>query len=175
MPYCAKHCGIFRRTQELGSCRAWYGMENGQKPGNGKKKWKSKWKTAPSWTGAKMVHFLGHFLPFLPLSSLGPFSISISICFFAFLAFESFACHASPAGSQTQEGLWRSRRRKIQSQQPFSLPESAQTLAGIGFALPENRVNDKMLSCKHLLGKLAKLEPPSCGQAGQGEARWQAL
>ena len=25
---------------------------------------------------------------------------------------------------------------------------------------------DKMLSCKHLLGKLAKLEPPSCGQAG---------
>ena len=39
----------------------------------------------------------------------------------------------------------------------------------------KNSKSDKMLSCKHLLGKLAKLEPPSCGQAGQGEARWQAL
>ena len=72
----------------------WHGMENGQKPEMEKKNWKSKWKTAPSWTGAqkwpkngKIMEnslkkpFFGPFflLPFLPLSSLGPFSISISI------------------------------------------------------------------------------------------------
>ena len=81
----------------IGILPGWYGMENGQKPEMGKKKWKSKWKTAPTWTGAKMAKkwpkngflrafsiifpFLGHFLPFLPPSRLGPFSISISILF----------------------------------------------------------------------------------------------
>ena len=85
------------------------------KAGNEKKKWKSKWKTAPSWTGAKWqknapkrenngktpskIHFLAIFLSFLPLSSSGPFSILISI-FFPFPAFGRFPCHTSPAGSQ---------------------------------------------------------------------------
>ena len=46
-----------------------------------------------------IFHFWAIFLPFLPLSSLGPFSISISI-FFPFRAFGRFPCHTSPAGSQ---------------------------------------------------------------------------
>ena len=39
----------------IGILPGWYGMENGQKPEMEKKKWKAKWKTAPSWTGAKMA------------------------------------------------------------------------------------------------------------------------
>ena len=69
-------------------------MENGPKQKNGKK------------NGQKIMEnslknpFLGHFFAiFLPLSSLGPFSISISI-FLPFPAFGRFPCHTSPAGSQ---------------------------------------------------------------------------
>ena len=38
----------------FGILPGWYGMENGQKP-EMEKKWKSKGKTAPSWTRAKMA------------------------------------------------------------------------------------------------------------------------
>ena len=106
---------IYDPSYNFGILRGWYGVENGQKP-EMEKKWKSKWKTAPSWTGAKMAKkwpkkrifeenslknplIWAIFLPFLPLSSLGPFSISISI-FFPFPAFGRFPCHTSPAGSQ---------------------------------------------------------------------------
>ena len=97
-------------ASKLGILPGWHGMKNGQKP-EMEKKWKSKWKTAPSWTGTKMAKkwpkngklpqksifwpFFCHFCP----SSLGPFSISISI-FFPFPVFGRFPCHASPAGSQ---------------------------------------------------------------------------
>ena len=79
---------------KVGIMPGWSGMENVQKPETEKnKKWKTKWKTAPSWNGEKMAkngflrefffhyffHFRAIFSPFLPLSSLGPFSISISI------------------------------------------------------------------------------------------------
>ena len=90
------------------------------KAGNGKKKkWKTKWKPAPSWTGATMkmaktneflrefsiiLPFLGHFLPLLPLSNLGPVSILISI-FFPFPAFSGFPCHTSPAWSLSSRWL----------------------------------------------------------------------
>ena len=72
------------------------------------KKWTSTWKTAPNKNGknwpknGKIMEnplnknpFLGHFLPFLPLSSLGPFRISIFI--FSISGFGRFPCHASPA------------------------------------------------------------------------------
>ena len=85
-----------------------------------KKKRKSKWKTAPSWTGAKMGKkwpkngkimenslknpFLGRFLPFLPLSSLGPFSVSISFFFF-FVHFRLLAVFlAIPARQDAKTG-----------------------------------------------------------------------
>ena len=84
------------RESQFGILPGWYGMENGQKPemeknGGGK-------------NGQKM-DFRGSFplfsifWPFLPPSSVGPFSISISIIF-PFPAFGRFPCHASPAGSQ---------------------------------------------------------------------------
>ena len=64
-------------------------LENGPKLDRGKngKKMAQKWKT-PS-----KIHFWAIFLPFLPLSSLGPFSKS------------RFPCHASPAGSQFKDFL----------------------------------------------------------------------
>ena len=75
-------------------------MENGPKLDRGKngKKMAQKWKN-----NGKLHYFSifwPFFLPFLPLSSLGPFSISISI-FFPFPAFGRFPCHTSPARSQT--------------------------------------------------------------------------
>ena len=80
---------------ELGLCQA-YRMENGLKAGNGEE-WKTKWKTAPSLTRAKMAQkwpgngenmgnclkntFPGHFWPFLGLSS------SVAVFHFVFHSF----------------------------------------------------------------------------------------
>ena len=81
----------------------WHGMENGQKPEMEKKKKRNRNGKRPQagqgqkWPkhGPKMEKsFFGHFLPFLPVSSLGPFSISISI-FFHFRLLAGF--HAIPA------------------------------------------------------------------------------
>ena len=104
------HTGLSR----IGILPGWHGMENGQKL-EMEKKWKSKWQTAPTWTGAKMAKkwpkngflrafsiifpFLGQFFAIFGPVQLGPFSIPISI-FFPFPAFGRFPCHTSPAGSQ---------------------------------------------------------------------------
>ena len=90
----------------------WYGMENGQKPEMGKKmeiekengpkleRGKNGKKNGPKIENhgklPQKIHSLSIFLPFLPLSSLGPFSISMSIVFSPFPAFGHFPCHASP-------------------------------------------------------------------------------
>ena len=107
------HMGM-TNLSSIGILPGWHGMENGQKPEMEKKNGNRNVKTAPSWTGAKLAkngNFEGvfrdfsilepFFLPFLPPSRLGPFSISISIfLFFPFPAFGRFPCHTSPAGSQ---------------------------------------------------------------------------
>ena len=94
----------------FGILPGWYGMENGQKP-EMEKKWKSKWKTAPSWTGAKtakkwpkngqimefsiIFQFLGHFfLPFCPCPARCRFPFRFPF-FFHFRLLAVF--HAIPA------------------------------------------------------------------------------
>ena len=94
----------------FGILPGWYGMATVTKAGNGKKR-KLKWKSAPSWTGAKMAKkwpkngflrelsiifpFWGHFVAiFAPVQLVANFHFNF--LFFPFPAFVT-VCHAIPA------------------------------------------------------------------------------
>ena len=85
-------------------------MENGPKLDRGKNGQKMAQKRKINGKLPQKSIFGAIFWPFLPLSSLGPFSISISIFLFPFPAFGRFPRHTSPAGSKKKKDVPRGRR-----------------------------------------------------------------
>ena len=91
----------------VGILPGWYGMEKRPKAGNGEEekmeiemengpkldRGKNGQKMAQKWKNNGELPQKSMFWPFLPLSSLGPFSISISIFSSPFPAFGRFTCH----------------------------------------------------------------------------------
>ena len=117
------------------------------------KKRKSKWRTAPSWTGAKMAkkwpkngflrefsiifHFWAIFLPFLPLSSLGPFSISTSIFFFPFPALAVF--HAILARQDPNTNIFNINDLPTNQKPHLGPPEKSECASSLGKERPKKR------------------------------------
>ena len=82
---------------------------NGKRPQAGKgQKWQKNGQKMDFWGSFPLsFHFWAIFWPFLPLSSLGPFSISISIFFFHFRLWP-FSMPYQPGRIPTYQGIWRS-------------------------------------------------------------------